>query len=53
MTDAIALRDRRAERRGETTVIKRFAPPERALLDFLNADEIARGAERRNNNSRG
>ena len=28
---------------GKTTFIKRFAPRELALLDFLNADEIARG----------
>jgi predicted ABC-type ATPase len=37
----------------KTTFIKRFAPRELALADFLNADEIACGAERRNNNSRG
>ena len=28
---------------GKTTFIKRFAPRELALLDFINADEIARG----------
>ena len=28
---------------GKTTFIKRFAPAEFQLLDFLNADEIARG----------
>ncbi len=28
---------------GKTTFIKRFAPREIALLDFINADEIARG----------
>jgi predicted ABC-type ATPase len=28
---------------GKTTFIKRFAPRRLALLDFLNADEIARG----------
>ena len=28
---------------GKTTFIKRFAPREIAVLDFLNADEIARG----------
>jgi predicted ABC-type ATPase len=28
---------------GKTTFIKRFAPSEFRLLDFLNADEIARG----------
>jgi len=28
---------------GKTTLIKRFAPKELALLDFINADEIARG----------
>ena len=28
---------------GRTTFIKRFAPRELALLDFINADEIARG----------
>lgn len=28
---------------GKTTFIKRFAPRHLALLDFLNADEIARG----------
>lgn len=28
---------------GKTTFIKRFAPSELALLDFINADEIARG----------
>lgn len=28
---------------GKTTFIKRFAPRQLALLDFLNADEIARG----------
>ena len=28
---------------GKTTFIKRFAPRELALPDFLNADEIARG----------
>ena len=38
---------------GKTTFIKHFAPRELALPDSLNADEIARGAERRNNNSRG
>ena len=26
---------------GKTTFIKRFAPRELALLDFINADEIA------------
>ena len=28
---------------GKTTFIKRFAPRELALLDFINADEVARG----------
>src|SRR6185436_8559035 len=28
---------------GKTTFIKRFAPRDLALLDFINADEIARG----------
>ncbi len=28
---------------GKTTFIKRFAPRQLALLDFINADEIARG----------
>jgi len=28
---------------GKTTFIKRFAPRELAMLDFINADEIARG----------
>lgn len=28
---------------GKTTLIKRFAPKRLALLDFINADEIARG----------
>jgi len=28
---------------GKTTFIKRFAPRELSLLDFINADEIARG----------
>jgi predicted ABC-type ATPase len=28
---------------GKTTFIKRFAPREIAVLDFLNADEVARG----------
>lgn len=28
---------------GKTTFIKRFAPREIAMLDFLNADEVARG----------
>jgi len=28
---------------GKTTFIKRFAPREIAILDFLNADEVARG----------
>ena len=28
---------------GKTTFIKRFAPRELALLDFINADELARG----------
>ncbi len=28
---------------GKTTFVKRFAPRELALLDFINADEIARG----------
>ena len=28
---------------GKTTFIKRFAPRHLALLDFINADEIARG----------
>lgn len=28
---------------GKTTFIKRFAPREIALLDFVNADEVARG----------
>jgi predicted ABC-type ATPase len=31
---------------GKTTFIKRFAPRELALLDFINADEIARGTRR-------
>ena len=32
---------------GKTTFIKRFAPRELALLDFINADEIARDTKRR------
>ena len=29
---------------GKTTFIKRFAPRHLSLLDFINADEIARAA---------
>ena len=38
---------------GKTTFVRDFLKLDLAFLDFLNADEIALGAERRNNNGRG